>query len=83
MKCEEMLKALNDYVDGILDPEVCEAFEEHLLDCDPCQVVIDNIRQTIMLYKAGKPYPIPEEFQARLQGLLKDRWKKKFPNADA
>lgn len=82
MKCEEMLEALNDYVDGVLDPEICEAFAEHLEGCNPCQVVIDNIRQTIALYKDGEPYPLPAEFQARLQQALKARWKRKFPAQD-
>ncbi len=30
MKCEELLKMLNDYVDGDIAPEVCEGFESHL-----------------------------------------------------
>jgi anti-sigma factor RsiW len=82
VKCEELLAALNDYVDGDLDPSVCEAFQEHLEGCNPCQIVVDNIRQTITLYKAGEPYEMPEEFYRRLSGMLRDRWKAKFPSAD-
>lgn len=82
MKCEELLAALNDYVDGELDPGICDAFEEHLEGCNPCQVVIDNIRQTITLYKAGEPYQMPEEFHRRLCGKLRELWKTKFPHAD-
>jgi hypothetical protein len=29
MKCEELLKMLNEYVDGTVDPGICEAFEKH------------------------------------------------------
>ncbi len=82
MKCEELLAALNDYVDGQLDPAICEAFQEHLEGCNPCQIVVDNIRQTIRLYKAGEPYEMPEEFHRRLCGELRRRWKEKFPSAD-
>ncbi len=78
MKCEELLKALNDYVDGDVDPAVCEQFEEHLAGCNPCQVVVDNVRKTIALYKAGEPYPMPEEFQRRLREILRARWREKF-----
>ena len=79
MKCEELLAALNDFVDGDLDPGICDAFEDHLKNCNPCQIVVDNIRQTITLYKSGKPFEMPAEFHQSLGRLLKDRWKAKFP----
>ncbi len=74
MKCEELLKAMNAYVDGELEPAFCEEFEQHLAGCNPCQVVVDNIRKTITLYKAGQPFEIPLEFRNRLHQLLKERW---------
>jgi anti-sigma factor RsiW len=82
MKCEELLAALNDYVDGDLDPAVCEGFQEHLAGCNPCQIVVDNIRRTISLYKAGQPYEMPAELHEKLCGRLRSRWKEKFPSAD-
>jgi len=78
MKCEELLAALNEYVDGRLDLSVCEAFQKHLEGCNPCQIVVDNIRKTIRLYKAGEPFDIPAELHAQLCSRLKDRWKAKF-----
>jgi anti-sigma factor RsiW len=78
MKCEELLKALNEYVDGNVDLAICAEFEEHLADCNPCQVVVDNIRQTIALYRAGEPYPMPEQFHDRLQQALRKRFADKF-----
>jgi anti-sigma factor RsiW len=59
MNCDEMLKALNEYVDGTLPTGICEQFEQHLAGCDPCQIVVDNIRKTITLLQerptAGTP----------------------------
>lgn len=78
MTCEELLKALNDYVDDETILAVCEEFAEHLAGCNPCQVVVDNIRQSIALYKAGEPYTMPPGFQARLQNSLRSSWEKKF-----
>lgn len=75
MKCEELLKALNEYVDGELDPAICEEFEQQLAGCNPCQVVVDNIRKTILLYREGRPYEVPAEFQCRLRHTLQERWK--------
>jgi anti-sigma factor RsiW len=78
MKCDELLAAMNEYVDGTIDPGVCEQFEHHLEDCNPCQVVIDNIRQTIQLYKDGQPYEMPPEFQQAMRQSLRDRWRDRF-----
>ena len=70
MTCEELLAALNDYVDGERLTAVCEKFAEHLAGCNPCQVVVDNIRQTISLYRDGEPYPLPDVFQfGEVRGL--------------
>ncbi len=75
MKCEELLAMLNEYVDGTIDPAVCTDFEHHMAGCNPCQVVVDNIRKTITLYKEGKPYDLPVPFRERLHGALRQRWK--------
>lgn len=80
MTCEELLQALNEYVDGTLDLGVCRDFAQHLADCNPCQVVVDNIRQTITLYKAGEPYPLPPAFEQRLRQTLRERWQAKYPS---
>jgi anti-sigma factor RsiW len=77
MKCEEMLAILNAYVDGTVDPVNCEEFEKHLAGCNPCQVVVDNIRKTITLYKNGHPYELPAKFREQLHGALRTRWRQK------
>ncbi|MBM3881662.1 MAG: zf-HC2 domain-containing protein [Verrucomicrobia bacterium] len=74
MKCDDLLALLNDYVDGDVAPALCAELEHHLAGCNPCQVVVDNIRQTITLYKAGEPYPLPLEFRNRLHAALHERW---------
>ena len=75
MKCEELLKQLNEYVDGTVDPGICAEFERHMAGCNPCQVVVDNIRKTITLYRAGVPYELPLEFRERLHQALRAKWR--------
>ncbi len=74
MKCEELLAALNEYVDGSVDPAICEEFEKHMAGCNPCKIVVDNIRKTITLYKAGESYELPLKFHDRLHACLRERW---------
>ena len=75
MKCAELLTSLNEYVDGTMDPANCEEFEAHMAGCNPCQVVVDNIRKTITVYKEGRPHALPVECQQRLHAALRRRWK--------
>jgi predicted anti-sigma-YlaC factor YlaD len=79
MKCEELLAALNEYVDGEQKSALCQALQEHLVNCNPCQIVIDNIRQTITLYRAGEAVPLPALLHEQLRSLLREQWARKFP----
>lgn len=74
MKCEDLLKMLNDYVDGDIAPAVCEGFEAHLSGCNPCQVVVDTIRKTITLYRGEERFELPLPFRTRLHDTLRARW---------
>ena len=75
MTCAQLLETLNQYVDGGIDPGVCEQFEQHLAGCNPCQVVVDNVRQTITLFRAGQPYELPLPFRERLHSALRRQWR--------
>lgn len=79
MDCDDLLKQLNEFVDGNLEPGVCDEFRTHLKDCNPCQVVVDNIRKTIRLYKDGVEVALPPECHAKLHALLKARFEARFP----
>jgi anti-sigma factor RsiW len=81
MKCDELLRMLNEYVDGTVDPAICEEFEKHMAGCNPCQVVVDNIRKTITLYKAGQEVALPAAFRDRLHNALRERWKETHSKA--
>ncbi|MCX8109569.1 MAG: anti-sigma factor [Verrucomicrobiae bacterium] len=75
MKCEQLLALLNDYIDGDIQPTICTELEQHLASCNPCQIVVDTIKKTITLYKAGQPYELPPHFRERLHAELRARWK--------
>lgn len=79
MKCEELLGALNEYVDGQTHTALCRAFQSHLADCNSCRIVIDNIRQTITLYRAEESVPMPSGLHDTLRAIMCQRWAAKFP----
>ncbi len=78
MKCEQLLEMLNEYVDGTIDPAICEEFEKHMAGCNPCQIVVDNIRKTITLYKNGQQCELPVSFREKLHEALRARWKERL-----
>lgn len=75
MNCNELLAALNEYVDGTSEAGVCDELRQHLADCSTCQVVVDNIRQTITLYREGAQIELPAPCRDRLHAALRRRWK--------
>jgi len=72
--CGELLALLNEYVDGGVDPSVCKELEGHLARCNPCRVVVDNVRKTITLYRNEKPCELPAGFHDRLHVALRNCW---------
>ena len=74
--CDELLTMLNEYVDGDANPGMCKEFEKHLANCNPCRVVVDNVRKTITLYRNDKPCVLPASFRKRLHSCLRQHWKK-------
>jgi len=76
-KCENMLASLGDYLDGELQASLCAEIEAHMKGCDKCRLVVDNLKKTVQVFKAGKAVELPPDIQARLHQALAASWKKK------
>ena len=57
--CDEVLDNLRDYLDDQERAELCREIEEHLKHCHDCQVEVDSIKKTIVLYKMDRETIIP------------------------
>jgi predicted anti-sigma-YlaC factor YlaD len=79
MKCEDLMRFLNDYVDGDIDESICKDFEEHMGECNACRVVVDNIRKSIKIYKDEEVFELPVEFRDKLHATLRDKWRASGP----
>lgn len=76
MTCDDLLRQMNEYLDGA--EEGCEELRRHLQGCEACRVVVDNLRNTITIYKNDQPVELSPACQQRLQGFLKRKWQEKF-----
>ena len=73
MKCQDILKGLSEYIDGDLDPCICEELERHMEDCHPCLIFVNTLKKTISLYKYASSEPLPKEVHLRLHDFLKKK----------
>ena len=65
--CRYLLGSLSEYVDGELSEELCQILEQHMEDCENCQVVVDTLRKTVSLYHStNEPDTLPGDIRQRL-----------------
>lgn len=65
--CRELLGSLSDFIDGVLEAELCAKIESHLAECNNCRIVVDSLRKTITLYQNVSQEPdLPAEVRLRL-----------------
>lgn len=70
MACRDMLGNLSDYIDGELEAELCAEIEQHLEGCTNCQIVVDTLKRTVILYHDHGHEPLPEDVKSRLLEAL-------------
>ncbi len=73
--CDDLMRVISQYVDGDIEPDLCENFEKYMAGCNPCRLVVDNITRTISLYKGEQVYEMPLDCRKRLHDCLREKWK--------
>ncbi len=65
--CLQLLQSISEYIDGTLDPSLCTILEEHLCECEDCQVVYNTTLKTIDLYHTAEAHEdLPGDVRERL-----------------
>ncbi len=82
MDCQEVLDQLADYLDEDARQELCRSIEAHLAKCRNCQVEVDTVKKTIILYQAGSRVEVPVRVTAELQMALAREYQRKPTSAD-
>ena len=70
MNCNEVLEQLGEYLDEDARLELCRAIEEHLQQCHDCQIEVDSIKKTIVLYQADRSVEMPVTLNTRLSAAM-------------
>ena len=71
MTCEAVIREISNYIDGELDRGLRREIEQHLKDCEDCQVIIDQTRLTVEIFCDSEPVELPEDVRRRLHHALR------------
>ncbi len=72
MTCRDLCEKLLEYVEGELDGQTCECFEQHLRTCGPCAIYVETYRLTIQLSrKLPNTIDVPDGLLARCSERLR------------
>lgn len=71
MNCDELLRRLTEYHEGVLDDALCLEVRRHLSTCDPCTEVQRDLEDLVRLCGCAEPTPMPEDLRRRLLERLR------------
>jgi len=77
-KCRDYIENIADYIDGEIEESLCTELTEHLKSCENCRIMVDTLKQTVVLCRNGKIELLPPEIESRLNKTLKKKWEQKF-----
>lgn len=77
MSCEEVAQYLSDYIDNELDEPLSEQARKHIATCPHCHILVDTMKDTIVLCREGTKRVIPEASQKRIFGEIKSGFAKR------
>jgi len=70
MKCEDVWRAISDYLDDDLSPSQCREIDRHIAGCRRCRSVLDGTRNVVELAGDGRVPELSDESSRRLYAKL-------------
>jgi anti-sigma factor RsiW len=68
--CRDLFAQLSEYLDNELDEVTCEAIEQHIQHCPPCQVCLSTLQRTVALCRQMAQPVVPQELAQRLRTMI-------------
>jgi predicted anti-sigma-YlaC factor YlaD len=76
LSCAEVLEQLADYLDQDARAELCRQIEAHLTGCHDCQLYVDTVKKTIVLYQADREIKMPVHLTDRLRTAMEQEYQR-------
>ena len=75
LDCRDVVVLVTDYLEAQLQPELHQAFEEHIAGCIGCNNYVEQMRRTIEMLRTLTQEPMFPETQEELLHIFRT-WKK-------
>lgn len=70
LPCSDVMEQLADYLDADAREELCREIKSHLDRCHDCQVYVDTVKKTIVLYQSDHGIRIPLALSQNLKAAM-------------
>ena len=70
MTCTEFLAQLDEMLDQDAALPLRADLEEHLRECEHCEITLSTTRKTIEIYRSHELYELPEDLRERLHRAI-------------
>jgi anti-sigma factor RsiW len=78
MTCRDVVELVTDYLENALPAADRVRFEEHLDECPPCKMYLEQMRHTIAALGGLPREGVPDRIKRGLLDVFRD-WKKRPP----
>jgi len=68
--CTEFLAQLDDMLDQDAAIPLRADLEQHLRECEHCEITLSTTRKTIEIYRSHELYELPEDLRERLHKAI-------------
>ena len=75
LSCQEVLEQLADYLDEDARAELVQQVDSHIHECSHCQVEVDTLRRTILIYRHDERVELPVSLSDKLKGALEQAYR--------
>jgi hypothetical protein len=69
--CQQVMRALSDYIDGDVSSRLRADMQEHFRDCKHCTAILDGAQNILRLVSDDRIFDIPPSFAGWLYERLR------------
>jgi RNA polymerase sigma-70 factor, ECF subfamily len=73
VRCDDLLRVLTEYAEGVATGSVCEEIERHLEGCSPCAELRRDLDDLARLCRQVPTPELPAQVRQRIEALLRNR----------
>jgi anti-sigma factor RsiW len=77
LNCKSVISELSNYLDGELELAAKRQLEQHLVDCQECNLVVNQTKLTVDIFCDSEPVALPRDVQTRLHEALRRKFSEK------